>query len=49
MNINDFLAITKEFFERLNPNFCDDYIEVSEGVEFWNLCEDFFNQMGPQV
>lgn len=27
MNINDFLAVAKEFFDQLNPNFCEYYIE----------------------
>ena len=49
MNINDFLALAKEFFDQLNPNFCEDYIEGPEEFAVWKLCEDFFNQMGPQV
>lgn len=49
MDIYEFLYIAKEFFDQLNPNFCEEYIEEPEEFEVWNLCEDFFNKMGPQV
>ena len=47
--MNDYF---EEFFNMMNPNFCDDYMEDIENdsiIQFWELCEDFFSQMGPQI
>lgn len=49
MNINEFFEIAERFFELMNPNLCEDYIEENEESELWKLCEDFFDQMGPQI
>jgi hypothetical protein len=49
MNINDFFDITEDFFDKLNPNFCEDYFEENIEFEFWKICEDFFYQIGPQI
>jgi hypothetical protein len=49
MNINDLLKATKEFFDMMNPNFCDDYVEDIELSELWEFCEDFFYQFRQQV
>jgi len=47
MNINLF-DIADDFFTMLNPNFCDDDIEEIEPCELWQICEEFFEQMGQQ-
>jgi hypothetical protein len=61
MNINEFLEIADEFFSVIHPNYCDDYIEEDKEdkedkednednkSEFWSICEDFFQQIGPQI
>lgn len=49
MNINELLHVAEEFFELMNPNFCQDYINENEESELWKICDDFFQQMGQQV
>ena len=52
MNINEFLEIADEFFSVLHPNYCDDYIEEDKEdnkSEFWSICKEFFQQIGPQI
>jgi len=49
MNINEFFDIAQEFFDTLNPNFCEDYFEENSECEFLKICEEFFYQIGPQI
>lgn len=49
MNINEFFEITEEFFDLMNPNLCEDYVEENEEFELWKLCEEFFGQIGQQI
>ena len=49
MNINEFLEIVEEFFDLMHPNFCDDYVEDINKCQLWTICDDFFQQIGPQV
>lgn len=49
MNINDFFDIAEDFFDKLNPNFCEDYFEENSECEILKICEDFFYQIGPQI
>lgn len=49
MNSNDLLEIAEEFFQQINPNFCEDYFEKIDFVELWEVCEDFFYQFRQQV
>jgi hypothetical protein len=49
MNMTEFFEIAQEFFDLMNPNFSDEYIEENEESELWKLCEDFFEQMRPQI
>ena len=49
MNINEFFDIAEEFFDTLNPKFCEDYFEENSEGEFWKICEDFFEEIGPQI
>ena len=39
MNINDFFDIAEEFFDKLNPNFCEDYFEENSECEFLKICD----------
>jgi|LauGreDrversion4_2_1035121.scaffolds.fasta_scaffold2512134_2 hypothetical protein len=51
MNISEFIEICEQFFDTMNPNYCEDYIDEnydSETMnEFWIALEDFFNQINP--
>ena len=49
MNINEFFDIAEDFFDTLNPNFCEDYFEENIECEFLKICEEFFYQIGPQI
>jgi len=49
MNINDLLCITEDFFGIIYPNFCDEYVEENNECQLWKICEEFFEQMGPQI
>lgn len=49
MNINELFAITEEFFDTLYPNVCDDYVDESMEFDLWNICEIFFQHIGPQI
>jgi hypothetical protein len=49
MNISEFLDIAEEFFGIMHPNYCEDYIEENYESELWKICEEFFEQMGPQI
>ncbi len=49
MNINEFLEIVEEFFDLIHPNFCDDYVEEDNEFNLWKICEEFFEQIGPQI
>lgn len=49
MNINEFLEIAGRFFDMKHPNFSEDYIEENDESELWKICEEFFEQMRPQV
>jgi hypothetical protein len=52
MNIIEFLEIAGRFFDMKHPNFCEDYIEENDEnneSELWKICEEFFEQMRPQV
>ena len=49
MDIKELYEIIDEFFIILNPNISNDYIEENDDSELWKLCEDFFEQMGPQI
>lgn len=42
MNIN-------EFFDIMQPNFCDDYVEVNNECQLWKICEELFEHMGQQI
>lgn len=49
MNINELFELAEEFFDLINPNICEDYVEENEESEIWKLCEEFFEQIGPQI
>jgi hypothetical protein len=49
MNINEFFDIAEEFFDKLNPKFCEDYFEENIEFELWKICEEFFQQIGQQI
>jgi hypothetical protein len=42
MNIN-------KFFDIMQPNFGDDYVEANNECQLWKICEKFFEQIRPQV
>ena len=48
MNINEFFEIAQNFFDAINQNFCEEYVEQEESNnEFWQILEDFFNEINP--
>lgn len=49
MNINGLFAIVEEFFDTLHPNICHDYLDDSMEFDLWNICEAFFQHIGPQM
>jgi hypothetical protein len=49
MNINEFLEMAEMFFAMKHPNYCEDYIEEHNESELWDIIEEFFQQIHPQV
>ncbi len=49
MNITEIFCIIENFFDLIHPNFCDDYVEEDNEFNLWKICEEFFEQIGPQI
>jgi len=49
ININEFFDIVEEFFDAMHPNYCDVYVEENTQCQLWKICEEFFEQIGPQI
>jgi hypothetical protein len=49
MNINYTLNVVEEFLDIMYPNFCNDYDYENNESELWKICEEFFQQIGPQI
>ena len=48
MGLQLFFEITQDFFEQLNPNFCEEYTPDDNMVTLFQVCREFFDQMGQQ-
>ena len=35
MNINEFFEIAEKFFDLINPNLCEEYVEEKRECELW--------------
>lgn len=44
MNIIEFFEMV---YEKLHPNFWEDYCEIDESPHFFEICRDFFEEMQP--
>ena len=43
-----FFEISQDFFDKLYPNFSEDYIHDDNIITFFVVCQDFFDQIGQQ-
>ncbi len=48
MGLQLFFEITQDFFEKLHPNFCEECTPDDNMVTLFQVCTDFFDQMGQQ-
>jgi hypothetical protein len=49
MDLQLFFEITQDFFELLHPNFCEEYTPDDNIITMFQVCQEFFEQMGPQI
>jgi len=49
VSINEFFEIAEKFFAMKHPTYFEDYIEDNNESELWKICEEFFEQIGPQI
>ena len=48
MDLQLFFEISQDYFDHLHPNICEEYIYDDNAITLFQVCQEFFDQMGQQ-